>query len=84
MGMMARVSLGHSGRQLAIPSFMAVAFAFVILAGVVRAVFPLLLDAQVKTWWIISGTLWSLAFLLLLTFGFPIWVTPRADQGRRL
>ena len=83
LGMMARVSLGHSGRQLAVPRYMGIAFALVTAAAVVRALFPLLLDVRVETWWTISGVLWTLAFVLLLAFGFPIWISPRADHNDR-
>lgn len=83
LGMMARVSLGHSGRQLAVPRYMSISFAFVVAAAVVRALFPMLFDAQAETWWLVSGSLWALAFCLLLWFGMPIWLTPRADSGSR-
>lgn len=77
LGMMTRVSLGHSGRMLVANRRMTVAFVLLILAAPVRAFGPLVDPAHVRTWLSVSGTLWSVAFALLLSFGWSIWTSPR-------
>ena len=39
--MMSRVSLGHTGRPLEVPYYLSLAFAFILLAAVIRSVLPL-------------------------------------------
>lgn len=80
LGMMARVSLGHSGRPLVVPPRLSVAFGLLALATVTRALAPIWFPEALTNWWLLSGMLWTLAFALLLQFGIPIWFTPRADQ----
>lgn len=82
-GMMARVSLGHSGRHLVVPRSVAVAFGLLTLAAAVRVFVPWYSPAAASLGWMLSGALWASAFALLLHFGVPIWFSPRADQGGR-
>jgi uncharacterized protein involved in response to NO len=79
LGMMARVSLGHTGRMLAVKPVITLAFALVVLAAIVRVVGPLLgargwLHAMLG-----SGALFSLAFLLYAVVYTPILLAPRVD-----
>lgn len=80
LGMMVRVSLGHSGRPLVVPPRVAFAFVSLALAAIARTVAPIWFPESLQHWWVASGILWTLAFALLLQFGLPIWFTARADQ----
>ena len=77
LGMLARVSLGHTGRRLAAGRIVTAAFLAMIGAGVVRAVAPL---AGTPPWMLhAAGALWSLALLLWLIRFVPILLTARPD-----
>lgn len=79
LGMMTRVTLGHTGRPLQAPPVMTAAFAAVLLAGVVR-VGGILRgpDAFIGSV-LASGTLFALAFASWLAVYARVVVTPRAD-----
>lgn len=77
LGIMTRVSLGHTGRPLRAGRVMGVAFALVPLAALVRVVGPLVgwharsLD--------VSGALFALAFLVFLLRIGPLLFVARPD-----
>lgn len=77
LGMMARVALGHTGRPLAPPRAVVLAFALVAVAAVLRTFGPLVWPSPV--WAAASGCLWSLAFGLYGWVYFPILTRPRVD-----
>ncbi len=81
LGMMTRVSLGHSGRNLIAPVTMRVAFVLLVLATLLRVGGPMLLPARLFVFLVASGTAWTLAFSCLFFFGLPIWTRPRVDQA---
>lgn len=83
LGMMTRVSLGHSGRMLSAPRTMSIAFALLMLAALLRVVVPALTPAWAEQGYQLSGLCWTAAFLLLLQFGLPIWCSPRPDRKQR-
>lgn len=83
LGMMTRVSLGHSGRMLVAPRTMSAAFALLVLAALIRVVVPVLFPDWAQQGYQLSGTCWTGAFLLLLHFGLPIWLSPRPDRTPR-
>ncbi len=80
LGMMTRVSLGHSGRMLVVPKTISTAFTLLVLAVLIRVTVPALSPVHATLGYQISGGCWTLAFLLFLSFGFPIWLAPRADR----
>ncbi|MFO3723450.1 NnrS family protein [Pseudomonas sp. HLMP] len=75
VAMMARVSLGHTGRPLQVPALIAWAFALMQLAALARVLLapftPLGLSLSVLGW--------SLALLLFLWHYLPILLRPRID-----
>jgi len=79
LGMMARVTLGHTGRALVPPRSVVVAFALIVLAATARVVAPLISPLHYRVWVIIAGTLWSAAFTLYLVAFAPALVSPRPD-----
>lgn len=74
MGMMTRVSLGHSGRTLTVLPGIKLAFILLILAGVVRLVVPYWNSAIY-----VSATLWFVAFGIVFWRYLPIWLQTRID-----
>ena len=79
LGMMSRVSLGHTGRPLQVPPTMTVAFALVNLAALTRVFPPLVSPEHYLTWIRISAGLWIAAFALFSWIYTPILIKPRAD-----
>ncbi len=79
MGMMARVALGHSGREIAAGRMVFWAFVLVSLVPLFRVLLPLLLPAWYLQSLVLSGGLWCAAFLLFVVVYFPILIRPRVD-----
>ncbi|MFO0667253.1 MAG: NnrS family protein [Polyangiaceae bacterium] len=79
LGMMARVSLGHTGRLLVAPKLATLAFVLVNLAAVVRVGLPLFSMTLWRHAIHVSGTLFSLATLSVFVAYVVVWLTPRTD-----
>lgn len=79
LGMMARVTLGHTGREMRSSTLTNIAFVLVNLAALTRVGATLLFPAAYPTWIQISGLLWTLAFGLFLWIYAPMLVAPRPD-----
>lgn len=79
LGMIARVSLGHSGRTLKVGRRITAAFALVILSALMRVLIPQLWPALTLTGWNLSGWSWILAYGLFVWVYTPILMSPRAD-----
>jgi uncharacterized protein involved in response to NO len=77
IGMMARVSLGHTGRPLEAHPVIALSFALIVLAAMTRLIttfFPF------AGWWLIAtAVLWSTAFAIFAAYYTPILLLPRRD-----
>ncbi|KKO49762.1 heme transporter CcmB [Arsukibacterium sp. MJ3] len=79
LSMMARVSLGHSGRALKPHAIMSLAFLLVLAAAISRTLLIWLWPAQTSQWlWLGVGG-WVLAYLLYVLVYFPVLTTPRPD-----
>lgn len=79
LGMMARVSLGHTGRPLQAAAATAVAFALINLAALVRGVLPVFLPQKLLDFVAFSGALWISAFLIFMVIYAPILTAPRIN-----
>lgn len=79
LGMMARVSLGHTGRVLAAPRTATAAFVLVTLGAIVRVASPVLGPAAYVRALSVAGAAWALAFVLFLVGYGAILLAPRAD-----
>jgi uncharacterized protein involved in response to NO len=74
MGMMARVSLGHSGRNIhSPPRVVAYSLAGLVLAVIDRVLFPLIWPASYVTWIAIAQGIWVVSFVLFAISYMPIW-----------
>ena len=79
LGMIARVSLGHSGRALHVGRRITLAFALVILSAFMRVLLPLYWPSLALTGWNLSGWSWIAAYGLFVWVYTPILTRPRAD-----
>lgn len=79
LSMMARVSLGHSGRLLQPKQIMAWAFLLVALAGISRTLLIWLLPAHTFSLLWLGIACWVLAYACYVLVYFPVLTTPRAD-----
>lgn len=79
LGMIARVSLGHSGRSLQVGRRITMAFALVILSALMRVLIPQLWPTLTLTGWNLSGWSWIAAYGLFVWVYAPILLSPRAD-----
>ena len=79
LGMIARVSLGHSGRALRVGRRITAAFALAILSALLRVLIPQLWPAFTLVGWNLSGWSWIAAYGLFVWVYAPILSQPRAD-----
>ncbi len=79
LGMMARVALGHTGRDIEPNRSMLTAFVLINIAVVIRVVLPItgLISYQVCI--ALSGAIWSICYLLFVITYLPILLRPRVD-----
>ncbi|WP_299180946.1 NnrS family protein [uncultured Neptuniibacter sp.] len=78
LGMMARVSLGHTGRQLETGPIIIAAFVLMVLSAIVRVAIgylPIPYLAGLH----LSGSLWVIAWSLFVFKYTPILIKPRLD-----
>ncbi|MCU8261924.1 NnrS family protein [Vibrio vulnificus] len=79
LAMIARVTMGHTGRMIYQGPNMSLAFGALFLAALVRSFGVIFAPAQLFIWIDISAALWVFAFTLFVwKFGYML-VTPRAD-----
>ena len=79
LGMMARVSLGHTGRMLEPAKLVEFSFALITLAAAIRVLMPLLLPDAYAITISISGLIWMAAFAIFTLIYTPILVQSRVD-----
>ena len=79
LGMMARVTLGHTGRALRVSPLVTVAFVAVTAGALLRVLGPWLRADLTRAVLVASAGCWSLAFLLYLLVNTRFLLTPRPD-----
>jgi len=80
LGMMTRVSWGHTGRNISdAPSALPLIFIPIATGAVIRTFFPLFSEHHYILWIGISQVLWVLAFFMYLIFYFKVLVSSRPD-----
>jgi uncharacterized protein involved in response to NO len=80
LGMMARVSLGHTGRSiLEPPSQLSLVFALLYVGAVTRVLLPLIDPRPYGLWISLSQLCWIVSFSLFLRLYTPMLVRPRID-----
>ncbi len=80
IGMMARVSLGHTARNVfEPPAIVFWSFAALLLGVIVRVIFPLF-NMELYVYWIgISQLLWMIAFAIFVVVYAPMLLSARTD-----
>lgn len=79
LGMMCRVALGHTGRDLLASRLMTFSFMMIQGAAIMRVVGPILLPDHTNLWIMGSAFLWSVCFGLYVLIYTPILWQPRPD-----
>jgi uncharacterized protein involved in response to NO len=79
LGMMARVSLGHTGRPLKVGAAMTTAFVLINLAAVERGLLPPFFPQFFSQLIVASGAFWIAAFTIFIIVYMPILIQPRVD-----
>ena len=80
ISMMARVTLGHTGRSAhQAPTMVTPALITMILATAVRVFFPLLDPVHYQLWISVSAVLCLISYALFAAFFIPILLHPRTD-----
>ena len=79
VGMMTRVTLGHTGRPIRDSWSTVAAFSAMALSVVARLAAAVVPASRIPTTWMISGTFFSLALLLYLGLAWRPLTTPRPD-----
>ena len=83
VGVMTRVSLGHSGREIRATPLVVAAYALVIVGGAIRVLGPLLFPDAYRTTVLWAGTIWSSGYILAAIACWPVLTRPRVDEGAR-
>ncbi|MCG7920838.1 MAG: NnrS family protein [Candidatus Thiodiazotropha lotti] len=79
LGMMARVALGHTGREIGANRTMALAFILINIAVVMRVFVPITGLLSYQTCIMLSAVAWSICYLLFSMIYLPILIRPRID-----
>ena len=80
LGMMSRVTLGHTGRSIAEPpAVLAPAFLLLLAGAVIRVLLPLLVPAHYAIWVSLSQVLWVMAFASFTYVFLPMLWQTRVD-----
>lgn len=80
LGMMARVSWGHTGRNIAEPPrLIGLMFAMIIASAAFRVFAPIIYEPRYIMWVAVSQLFWMLAFAFYLIAYFKVLISPRPD-----
>ena len=79
LGMMARVSLGHTGREMKLNSWMVLAFILINIAAIFRVIIPIFMHDYYLQLIQVAGWLWVVSFIIYLLVYTPMWIRPRID-----
>jgi uncharacterized protein involved in response to NO len=79
LGMMSRVSLGHTGRILKASNTIALAFVFINIAAFFRVILPAILPSWYHSFLLISIYSWLAAFAFFVVVYMPILSAARID-----
>ena len=81
LGMMARVALGHTGRDVFNPPrILTLMFIGLLIGSFVRVGLPVVFPESYSLWVSISQLLWILAFAIFSWVYVPILIGPRVDE----
>jgi len=80
LGMMSRVALGHTGRDVFNPPrILFTIFSLILLSAIFRVVMPLVVMSNYTLWIGISQILWISSFVVFSFVYIPMLIKPRVD-----
>lgn len=80
LSMMARVALGHTGRDVRKPSrWIGLAFAGLVVSVLFRAIVPMFTSQLYIDWVLVASIFWISSFAIYVVIYTPILLKPRAD-----
>ena len=80
VGMMARVILGHTGRDIQqAPRWLALVFVALLLALVARVALPVIVPGHAFAWMALALAAWLYAYAVFLGIHAPMLLKPRVD-----
>ena len=79
LGMMSRITLGHTGRLMQPPRSIEISFILINIGAALRVLAPILMPEKYQMWIHLSGGVWILCFLLFCLAYVPMLIKPRAD-----
>ena len=79
LGMMARVTLGHTGREMQASRLTVLAFVLINIAALLRSPAALIAPEHYRDWLLAAGFCWIGAFALFTAIYGPMLVAPRVD-----
>lgn len=79
LGMICRVTLGHTGRELKVGTLTTLSFFAIQVTAIARVFGPILMPDHMNEWIIGSAALWSLCFAAYLWVYSPMLFAPRPD-----
>jgi len=80
LGMMSRIALGHTGRDVFNPpKELAMVFILLFSGSVVRIILPMISPDNYSTWILVSQILWLVAFVEFVIIYMSMLVKPRID-----
>ncbi|WP_308811108.1 NnrS family protein [Photobacterium kishitanii] len=79
LAMMARVSLGHTGRKLQVGRWMTIAFISLFGSLLTRTLLVVLMPISVLDAYVISAILWVISFTIFTVIYFPVLTRARVD-----
>lgn len=79
LGMMTRVALGHTGRNLVVSRLTLLSFLLMQIAAIMRVFGPMVLPEFSMLWIIGSASVWSFCYVLYLVIYTPILLRARPD-----
>ena len=80
LAMMARVSLGHTGRALIPTKSVSFGLALILVAALIRGLLPAIAPELTLISFKLSAAIWILSFILFLWGYTPILLSPRKNN----
>lgn len=81
LAVMSRATLGHTGRPLIAPRAVALAYALLSLAALLRALAPILSGPAYLPMTLAAGAVWIVAFALYTSALLPAFLGPRVERS---
>ena len=79
LGMMVRVSIGHTGRDMKVDNWLVLSFILLNVAALIRVILPLFFQVNYNYLIQVAGVFWIVSFTIFVVKFIPIWIRPRVD-----